>query len=236
MIHLAPIIFPCLGKGPIKSIAQVSKVRLGLIGRRGISFFWSGRPILWWASHWAIFYLQSLLIEVYHILDWRIFLMVMSTEKWPPVSPECASCIMSCLSCSRAHRWRMSSKPYLYKFPLISVKGATLIVNIFFFFSEYWSGDFPSCKYRPISANSDGIASTLNKCASGRSSSIPVKSSPDSTLDKWSGLTFGLPSQIITSNLNSWCKFFHDVMTCLLGIPGIDDLYRIWMGLLKGSV
>ena len=31
-------------------------------------------------------------------------------------------------------------------------------------------------------------------------------------------------------------KFFHDVEVCLLGIWGLDDLYRILMGLLIGSV
>ena len=51
IMYLAPILFPCFGKRPIKSIAQVSKVRLGLMGKRGISFFCNGWPILWLASH-----------------------------------------------------------------------------------------------------------------------------------------------------------------------------------------
>ena len=46
IIYLAPVRFPYFGNGPIKSIAQVSKVNLGLIGKRGISFFGSGRPNL----------------------------------------------------------------------------------------------------------------------------------------------------------------------------------------------
>ena len=51
IMYLAPVLFPCFGKGPIKPMAQVSKVRLGLMGRRGISFFYNDRPILWKASH-----------------------------------------------------------------------------------------------------------------------------------------------------------------------------------------
>ena len=62
--------------------------------------------------------------------------MVVSTEKCPPTSPTCASCIISCLSCSREHRRITSSNPNLYKDPLISVKGVALMVNILFLFSE----------------------------------------------------------------------------------------------------
>ena len=51
IMYLAPVLFPCFGKGPIKFMAQVSKVRLGLIGRRGNSFFYNGWPILLQASH-----------------------------------------------------------------------------------------------------------------------------------------------------------------------------------------
>ena len=46
IMYLAPILFPYFGNGPIKSIAQVSKAKLGFIGRRGISYFESGRPNL----------------------------------------------------------------------------------------------------------------------------------------------------------------------------------------------
>ena len=46
IIYLAPILFPCFGKGPIKSIDQVSKVKLGIIGKRGISLSGSGQPNL----------------------------------------------------------------------------------------------------------------------------------------------------------------------------------------------
>ena len=42
IMYLDPVLFPCFGKGPIKSMAQVSNVRLGLMGRRGISFFCNG--------------------------------------------------------------------------------------------------------------------------------------------------------------------------------------------------
>ena len=46
IMYLSPVLFPCFGNGPIKSIAQVSKVKLGLIGKRGISLFGSGWPNL----------------------------------------------------------------------------------------------------------------------------------------------------------------------------------------------
>ena len=46
IMYLALVLFPCFGKGTIKSMAKVSNVRLGLMGRRGISFFYKGRPIL----------------------------------------------------------------------------------------------------------------------------------------------------------------------------------------------
>ena len=51
IMYLVPILFPCFGKGPIKSMAQVSKVRIGLMGMRGISFFCNGQPILWQESN-----------------------------------------------------------------------------------------------------------------------------------------------------------------------------------------
>ena len=51
IMYLAPILIPCFGKGPIRFMAQVSNVRLGLMERRGISFFYNGQPILWQASH-----------------------------------------------------------------------------------------------------------------------------------------------------------------------------------------
>ena len=93
IMYLAPIIFPCFGKGTVKYMVQVSKDRLGIMGRRGISFFYNGQPTLWQASNWAILFLQSFFIEGHHIPYWRIFLMVVSTNKWPLASPECASSI-----------------------------------------------------------------------------------------------------------------------------------------------
>ena len=136
IMYLAPILFPCFGKEPIKFMSQVSNVRLGIMGRRGISFFCNGQPILWKASHWAILFLQSLFIFGHHRPDWRISLMVVSTKKCPSIAHACASCMMSCISCSKTHRGRTSSNPNLYKDPLINVKGVALMVKIFFLFSE----------------------------------------------------------------------------------------------------
>ena len=45
IIYLAPVLFPCLGNGPTKSIAHVSKARLGFTGIRGISFFKRGHLV-----------------------------------------------------------------------------------------------------------------------------------------------------------------------------------------------
>jgi hypothetical protein len=46
-----------------------------------------------------------------------------------------------------------------------------------------------------------GTDSTLNRCASGSSSSIPMASSPVSTLERLSGPTLDLPGRIMTSKL-----------------------------------
>ena len=44
IMYLAPVLLPCFGNGPTKSITQVSKDKLGFIGMRGISFFKRGQP------------------------------------------------------------------------------------------------------------------------------------------------------------------------------------------------
>ena len=46
IIYLAPVLLPYLRNGPTKSIAHVSKAKLGFTGIRGISFFKRGRPSL----------------------------------------------------------------------------------------------------------------------------------------------------------------------------------------------
>ena len=69
IMYLAHVLFPCFGKGPINYMAQVSKVRLGIMGRRGISFFCNGQPILWQASQSKILFLLFLFIEGHHRPD-----------------------------------------------------------------------------------------------------------------------------------------------------------------------
>ena len=46
IMYLAPVLLPCFGNGPTKSIAEVSKPKLRFIGMRGISFFRRGQPSL----------------------------------------------------------------------------------------------------------------------------------------------------------------------------------------------
>ena len=47
MIYLAPVLFVGIGNGPIKSIAQISNVRLGFTNIKGIYVLGSGQPRRW---------------------------------------------------------------------------------------------------------------------------------------------------------------------------------------------
>ena len=78
------------------------------------------------------------------------------------------------------------------------------MAKICFFFVLIPSGAYPFSKNCAISSNSAGISSIRNKCASGKSSSTLVGSSPVSIRDKWSGPTFSLPGLTTTLNSNSW--------------------------------
>ena len=60
MIYLALDRRAGTGNGPMKSIAQISNVRLGFIEIRGISVLDSGRPSHWHLSHRLTKVLQSL--------------------------------------------------------------------------------------------------------------------------------------------------------------------------------
>ena len=112
-------------------------------------------------------------------------------------------------SCSSTHLLRMSYNPILYKNPFIRLYGVAFIDKICFFFVLIPSGACPSSKNWAISSNSTGTSSIQNRCASGKSSSTPIGSSPVSIRDKWSGPTFNLPGLTTTSNSNSWNNSSH---------------------------
>jgi hypothetical protein len=64
------------------------------------------------------------------------------------------------------------------------VKGANFMDNTLFLFVGRSSRAFPYSRKLEISSNSLGAASTRNKCASRRSSSMHVGSSPVSGCDR----------------------------------------------------
>lgn len=51
MMYLALVLWTSFGNGPIKSIAQISKVILGFMDINEISWFFNGQPSLWRLSH-----------------------------------------------------------------------------------------------------------------------------------------------------------------------------------------
>ena len=77
------------------------------------------------------------------------------------------------------------------------------MAKICFFLVLMPSGACPSSKNWAISCNSAGPDSIRNICASGKSSSTLVSSSPVLIRDKWSGPTFNLLGLTTTSNSNS---------------------------------
>ena len=94
----------------------------------------------------------------------------------------------------------MSSKPILYKNPFMRLYGAAFMAKICFFFVFMPSGACPFSNNCAISSNSAGTTSIRNRCASGRSSSTPLGSSPVSICDKWSSPTFNFPGLTTNSN------------------------------------
>ena len=44
MTYLAPVLFASIGNGPMKSMAQISNVKLGFTDIKGISVLGRGRP------------------------------------------------------------------------------------------------------------------------------------------------------------------------------------------------
>ena len=83
------------------------------------------------------------------------------------------------------------------------------MAKICFFFVFMPSGAFLFSKNCAISSNYAGIVSIQNRCASGKSSSTPVGSSPVSILDRWLGPTFNFLGLIMTLNSNSWNRSSH---------------------------
>ena len=83
------------------------------------------------------------------------------------------------------------------------VKGATFRARNFFLLVGRFSGAFPSYRKLVIYSKSLGVALTRNKCVSGRSSSMPIGSSPISSHDRWLGRTFFFPGHMIMSDSNS---------------------------------
>ena len=78
MMYLTPVLFAGTRNGPIKSIAQISNVKLGFTDIKGISVLGKGRPRHWQRSHLLTNFLQSLCSVSHHSLDCWIFLVVIS--------------------------------------------------------------------------------------------------------------------------------------------------------------
>jgi hypothetical protein len=77
-----------------------------------------------------------------------------------------------------------SSIPILYNYPLIIVNGEAFMARVFFLFVGWPFEDFIYSNKLTMSSKSLGAYSTLNKCASRRSSSMHVRSSPISSRDR----------------------------------------------------
>ena len=78
MIYLAPDRLAGIGNGTMKSIAQISNVRLGFTNIKGISVLGRGRPSHWHLSHRLTNFLQSLWSVGHHNLGYWIFFAVVS--------------------------------------------------------------------------------------------------------------------------------------------------------------
>ena len=113
IMYLAPILWPRLEKVPTESMAHISNVRLWLTDTRLISLYLRCLPILWHLSpfwHWD---LQSLFRVGHQSLACRIFFIVVSSWKFPPTSPTCASLMIDWHSHGREKWQRTSSCPSL---------------------------------------------------------------------------------------------------------------------------
>ena len=79
IMYLAPVIFAGIGNGRMKSMAQISNVKLGFIDIKGNYVLGRGRPIRWHRSHWLTNFLESLYSVDRHIPNCWVFLVVVST-------------------------------------------------------------------------------------------------------------------------------------------------------------
>ena len=86
IMYLAPVLFAGIGNGPMKSMAQISNVRLGFIDINGISVLGKGQPSRWHQSHWLTNFLQSL-YNVGHRSPncWIFWQLYMLENVLPPV-------------------------------------------------------------------------------------------------------------------------------------------------------
>ena len=87
IIYLAPVIFVGIGNGPMKSMTQISNVKLGFTDIKGICVLGRGQTSRWHRSHWLTDFLQSLYNVGHHSPDCWIFLEVVSAWKCPPAGP-----------------------------------------------------------------------------------------------------------------------------------------------------
>ena len=78
IMYLAPVIFASIGNGPMKSMAQISNVKIGFTNIKGISLLGRGRPSHCHLSHWLTNFLQSLYSVGHHSPDCWILLAVVS--------------------------------------------------------------------------------------------------------------------------------------------------------------
>lgn len=212
MIYFSPVCLALLGNRSMKLISQISKGSDGTIECCSIWCVNSGRLDLWHMSYFSACCQQSRNNICHHNPSCNIFRAVVSPWKWITTPPMCASSMISSLPCSKTHLQITTSLPSLYNCPFASVNGVVLIARIFFFFSDSPLGALPIWKFMFILVSFEGTASTLNKCSYRRSSSILVDSSPNSSWDKWPGLTLLLLGWTMPSNSNSWNNNSHQQM------------------------
>ena len=87
IMYLAPVLFAGIGNGPMKSMAQISNVKLGFTDIKGISVLKRGQPSHGHLSRRLTKFLQSLWSVGHHNLDCWIFFPVLSAWKCPPAGP-----------------------------------------------------------------------------------------------------------------------------------------------------
>ena len=143
-------------------------------------------------------------------------------------TPAWDSLMISSCSCYGTYLIKESSIPILYKYLFMIVNDASFMARNFFLFVGRSSEDLPSSKKLEIYYKYLGATLTLNKCAYGRSLLMPIRSSPVSSHDRWSGWTFFFPSRMIMPNSNSWNNSNHPKKNSLMNWF-IDQLFQCLM-------